>query len=80
MSIEHFIIGILVALIIGLQGFWMFIVFRLNDRLMSRNYQDFATGERLKKPTNASKASQKSAVFDPIAEQNAEKANAFFIA
>lgn len=79
MSIEHFIIGILVALVIGLQGFWMFVVFRLNDRLMSRNYQDFATGERLKKPINAKKTPP-SAVFDPIAEQNAEKANAFFIA
>lgn len=69
-------IGILVSLII-----WQQVqIQRLISKLMSRNYQDFATGERLKRPTNAKKTPPSGAVFDPIAEQNAEKANAFFIA
>ncbi len=80
MNIEYFIIGILVVLLLGQQAFWMHAVFQLQNRLMSRNYQDYATGERLRKPTNASKQPQKSAVFDPIAEEHARKANQVLIA
>jgi hypothetical protein len=80
LSIEYFIIGILVTLLLAQHAFYMFTVFQLTNRLMSRNYQDFATGERLKKPTNASKTPPKGAVFDPIAEKHAKEANSLFFA
>ncbi len=77
-SIEHFIIGLLSSLAIVQQGFWMYTCFKLNDRLMSRDYNDFRSSERLKKPSNASRTSQKKEVIDPIAEKNALEANQLF--
>ena len=56
----------------------MFTVFGLHDRLMSRDFNDFAQGERLKKPTNVSRAPRSGAVFDPIAENHAKEANKLF--
>ena len=73
----YFIIGILVALLIGQQGFWMYIVFKLNDRLMSRNFVEYSQGKQLKRPPNVSKPSQDDGI-DPIAEKNAKDANALF--
>lgn len=59
----------------------MYLVFRLNDRLMSRDYQDFAQGERQKKqPRNALRTPPNGAVHDPIAERHAKEANDLFLA
>ncbi len=66
-----------IALLIMTNVLWGFICLRLVDRLMSRNYQEFVQGERLKKPTNVS-ARPKVALVDPIAEDNASKANSLF--
>ncbi len=66
-----------IFLLLGTNVFWAITCFRLTDRLMSRNYQEFVQGERLKKPTNVS-ARPKVALVDPIAEDNASKANKLF--
>ncbi len=75
MIAEWFIIGILVALLVFQQGFWSFHMNKLMNKFMSRNYQDYIQGERLRKPTNVSKTTRNSAVIDPIAERNASEAN-----
>lgn len=75
MTAEWFIIGILLSLLIFQQGFWSFHMNKLMNKLMSRNYQDYIQGERLRKPTNVSKTPRNSAVIDPIAERNASEAN-----
>ena len=66
-----------IILLLGTNIFWALTCFRLTDRLMSRNYQEFVQGERLRKPTNVS-AKPKVVLVDPIAEDNASKANSLF--
>lgn len=77
MDASLFVIGILVALLIGQQGFWFYIVFKLNDRLMSRNYSDYAQGERIRRPRPASKAPD-DAALDSESERMAREANRVF--
>ncbi len=76
-NLAYFTIGVLVALLIGQQGFWFYIVFKLNDRLMSRDFTEYAQGERIKKPRPVPKASI-DAAFDPDAERMAREANQVF--
>lgn len=67
---EWLIIGIMTTLMI-----WQQVqIQKLLNKLMSRNYQDFAQGERSRKPLNASTTSRRD-VVDPIAEKNARDAN-----
>jgi hypothetical protein len=73
-SPEWFLVGILVILLIAQQGFWMYHSSKLMNKIMSRNYNDFVQGERLRKPTNVSRPAP-SAILDPIAERNARDAN-----
>ncbi len=48
---------------------------KLMNKLMSRNYAEYAAGERLRKPTNVPRRPLSSAILDPIAERNASEAN-----
>lgn len=73
MSVEYFIIGILVSLLIGQQAYWSFICFKLTDKLMSRNYQEYATYAR--KPD---KVIEQVDQYDPAMDEQAKKANAIF--
>lgn len=75
-SPEWFLIGIMVILLIAQQVQ----ITKLINKLMSRNYSDYAQGVRLNKPNNASRTTRSSAVLDPIAERNASEANKLFIA
>lgn len=70
-SPEWFLVGVLLVIIL-FQGV---MIHKLVNKVMSRNYQEYVNSERLKKPTNVSKTTPKSAVFDPIAERNASDAN-----
>lgn len=73
---EWVVIGILVSLLIAQQVQ----IQKLMNKLMSRNYQEYAQSLRLKKPSNVSKTSgPATAVFDPIAERNATEANKLFV-
>lgn len=67
----------LALLLLATNVYWSLVVYKLNDRLMSRNYLEFVQGERLKKPTNVS-AKPKVALVDPIAEEHAKRANSLF--
>lgn len=70
--IEYFIIGILVALIVGQNIFWSHICLKLTNRIMSRNYMEVLQGER--KPINdAPMIAEDDA--DPIAERQAMELN-----
>jgi hypothetical protein len=71
--IEYFLFFMFVASNV----WWMYICNRLINRVMSRNYQEFLSGERQKKPTNVS-ARPQVALVDPIAENNARMANSLF--
>ena len=73
MIAEWVVIGILLALLIAQQVQ----IQKLINKIMSRNYQEYAQGLRLKKPINAPKVS-KVEPFDPIAESNAANANRMF--
>lgn len=57
--------------------FWAFVCHRLENKLMSRNYTEFVQTERLKKPPIAS-TKPHVALVDPIAEENAKRANSLF--
>lgn len=71
---EWVIIGIQCTLII-----WQQVqIQKLLNKLMSRNYQEYAQGERQRKPLNASTTSRRD-VVDPIAEKNARDANNLFV-
>lgn len=80
MDISWFVIGILVVFLLAQQAYWSFIVFKLNDKLMSRSYTDYVQASMLKMPRPvASPASESSVAVDPIAEDNARKANNLFL-
>lgn len=74
---EWIVVGILVSLLIAQQVQ----IQKLMNKLMSRNYQEYAQSLRLKKPSNVSKTPgpATTAVFDPIAERNATEANKLFV-
>lgn len=54
---------------------------KLNDRLMSKSYSDFAHGERVRSNDVVSGSPEETipAGFDPIAEENARRANSLFL-
>lgn len=77
-----FIIGILVVFLIGQQVYWSFIVLKLNDRLMSKSFAEFSYGERTRKTVKVKVAqapSEDTAGTDPIAEENARRANSLLL-
>ena len=57
--------------------YWAVVCNRLTNKLMSRNYAEFVQIERLKKLPIAS-TQPHVALVDPIAEDNAERANRLF--
>ena len=67
-------------LLLGQQVYWSFIVYKLNDRLMSRSYAEFAHGERVLKPLKIAQTEPVDpALVDPIAEENARRANSLLL-
>lgn len=48
MNTELFVIGILVALLIGTNAFWMKLTLSLTNRIMSRNYFEVIQAEKQK--------------------------------
>ena len=80
MDLNWFVLGILVVLLLGQQAYWSFIVFKLNDRLMSRSFSEYAHGEQLRgRPLKvAQTVPDEPATLDPIAEENAKRANSLF--
>lgn len=81
MSPEWFVIGILVILIIGQSVFWAKVNLSLMNRLMSRDFQDFAHGKKISK----AKREQATAlqplqdeVADPDSERQAQELNSLF--
>lgn len=68
------------TLLLGSQAYWSFIVLKLNDKLMSRSYSDYANGERIRKPMRVAQIKpDESAFIDPIAEENAKRANGLLL-
>ncbi len=80
MSAEWFVVGILVVLLLGQQVYWSFIVYKLNDRLMSRDFSEFTRGEKTRKVLKIAPAPpDEPAGVDPIAEENARRANSLLL-
>lgn len=71
--IEHFVIGILTALLIGQQAYWSVVCFKLTNRLMSRDYQGFI--QATFKPNKLHQAVSEDSA-DPIADRQAQEMNA----
>jgi len=80
MSQEWFVIGLLVVLIIAQNIFWARVSLSLANRLMSRDFQDFAYGKRISKAKNEQDKVQDVAgeVSDPEAERQAHELNSIF--
>lgn len=72
--IEHFTIGILTALLIGQQAYWSVVVFKLTNRLMSRDYQGFV--QATFKPGQLHQVVSDEDSTDPIADKQAKELNA----
>lgn len=74
--IENFIIGVLTMLLLGQQVYWSRIVHSLMDKLMSRDYQNYAEVKKFlkNKPTHF-EAPSDDAASDPVAEQHAQELN-----
>lgn len=73
MNIEYFIIGILTVLLLGQQVYWASIVFKLTNRLMSRDYPEFKQAE--KKIQQISLAPSNDDAVDLFAQGMADQAN-----
>lgn len=74
-TLNAFILGILVALLFGTQIFWARIAYNLVDRLMSRDFTEYQTVKGVKQTKIAPIKPEFPALVDPIAEENAKKAN-----
>jgi hypothetical protein len=74
-GLNYFILGILVALLFGTQIFWARIAYNLVDRLMSRDFSEYNHVKGVNKPKVAPIKPTPVASIDPIAEENAKKAN-----
>lgn len=82
MDPSWYFIVILMVLLVCQQAYWSFICFKLNDRLMSRDFSEFAHGERTRKLPKIKIAPilpEDSANVDPIAEENARRANSLLL-
>jgi len=73
-----FVTGILVVLLLGQQVYWSFIVFKLNDRIMARSYGEYTQAQKSLK-TSSQPRQPRAAVADPIAEENAQRANSLLL-
>lgn len=78
LQLANFTVGFLTVLLFGTQIFWARLALKLTDRVMSRDYNDFVQAESIKtRPHIAPKVPlDDDAALDPIAEDNARKANA----
>lgn len=76
MSIELFVIGILVSLLIGQQVYWAKLTLSLTNRLMSRNYFELIQAEMQRKPRKTKVSDEPETIFDPEDLRQAREANA----
>jgi len=74
-QLNNLVIGILIALLFGSQIFWARFALSLVNRIMSRSYYEHQQAEAVTKPRVAPKGPEYLAPLDPIAEENARKAN-----
>jgi hypothetical protein len=74
LNLDWFIFGFLIVLMLGQQVFWASIVFKLTNRVMSRDYSEFV---RTSRPPQSSPAPSQDAA-DTIDEQQADQANKVF--
>lgn len=79
MSIEHFIIGVLAALLIAQQLYWSRLFSHMTNKLMSRNYFEYAQVKKFEadKPLKP-ESKQDDYMVDPEDERQAQLANATF--
>lgn len=75
--IDWFVIGILTALLLGQQVYWANVVRHLTDKLMSRDYQNYAETKKQfdRKPTLQKTSSLADDVIDPTSEIQAQELN-----
>ena len=73
MNVELVIVGILIVFLIAQQAFWSVVVFKLTNRIMSRDFSEF---KRANAPQKLSPLPQDAS--DTIDEQLATDANKFF--
>ncbi len=81
MSLELIVIGILVTLMIAQNVFWARINLSLINRLMSRDYQEFAHGKKTEKQKISAHpvlAPLDDVVVDPESERQAQDLNSLF--
>lgn len=76
MSIEHFALGLLSVLLLGSNVFWAKLVIAMSNRIMSRNYYEFAQSEKLKAQKPAAKSEREPEQTDPEDERQARELNA----
>ncbi len=69
--ISYFIIGVLIALMIGQNVFWANVCLKLTNRLMSRNYGELI--QATNKPAQLKPFPEDTS--DPVAERNARDMN-----
>ncbi len=69
--IDYFIIGVLIALMIGQNVFWANVCLKLTNRLMSRNYGELIQAEN--KPLKLKPLPED--MSDPVAERHARDMN-----
>jgi len=78
MSVEFFLLGLLSILLIGSNVFWAKMVFRMSDRLMSRNYFEFTQVEKLKSARPKPETKTEDYMIDPEDERQARELNSMF--
>lgn len=79
MSFEYFIIGILVVLMIAQNVYWAKVNYNLINRLMSRNYFEYATAAKQEKIIEPQTHQQfQDEAIDPESDRQAQELNTLF--
>lgn len=73
MNVEAFTLGLLAVVLLATNIFWAKHCLQLTNRIMSRNYFDVATAERIKPQPKVS--DEPEMVFDPEDERQAQSIN-----
>lgn len=78
MSLEFFVIGILLVFTLASNVFWALVTFNLMNRLMSKSFGDYVQGKKLAKSKPQTHQHTQDVVIDPEVERQAQELNTLF--
>lgn len=68
MTTEHYCLLLIATVLLATNAFWLFTVWRLTDKLMSRNYFEFVSAENLRTTSKTKTHPEKNFSYDSQGE------------